>query len=53
MRRGSNGTFEADFANVIVDKSSGDPKLFHHIASDGTYKGKQVIKKKKAKATPQ
>ena len=24
MRRGSNGTFEADFPNVIVDKSSGD-----------------------------
>ena len=51
MRRGSNGTFEADFPNVIVDKSSGDFKLSHHISPDCTYNGKQIIKKKSKKTS--
>ena len=46
MRRGSNGTFDANFPNVVFDKTSGDPKLSHHINPDGTYKGRQLIKKK-------
>ncbi|MBM3590101.1 MAG: 50S ribosomal protein L32 [Alphaproteobacteria bacterium] len=52
MRRGSNGTFDANFPNVVIDKESGDPKLSHHIGADGTYKGRQIIKKK-VKKTPQ
>ena len=51
MRRGSNGTFEADFANVITDKTTGEFRLSHHIGPDGTYNGKQVIKKKVKKPT--
>jgi large subunit ribosomal protein L32 len=46
MRRGSNGTFDANFPNVITDKESGDNRLSHHIGPDGTYKGRQIIKKK-------
>lgn len=52
MRRGSNGTFDANFPNVVIDKESGDPKLSHHIGSDGKYKGRQIIQKK-VKKTPQ
>ena len=51
MRRGSNGTIEADFSNVITDKTSGEFRLSHHIGPDGTYNGKQVIKKKVKKPT--
>jgi ribosomal protein L32 len=52
MRRGSNGTFSADFPNVLTEKESGNLQLSHHISKDGTYKGKQIIKKK-IKKTPQ
>jgi large subunit ribosomal protein L32 len=49
MRKGSNGSFKADFPNVIVDKNTGEFKLPHHISVDGYYNGKQVVKKKEKK----
>ena len=49
MRRGSNGTFEADFPNVTTDKTTGEFKLSHHISVDGYYKGKKVVADKKKK----
>ncbi len=50
MRRGSNGSFEANFPNVATDES-GNYKLSHHISSDGTYKGRKIISPKKKKAS--
>ena len=32
--------------SLAIDATTGEPKLSHHIAKDGTYKGKQVIKVK-------
>ncbi len=49
MRRGSNGTFKADFPNVTTDKTTGEFKLSHHISVDGFYKGRKVIADKKKK----
>jgi large subunit ribosomal protein L32 len=49
MRRGSNGSYDADFPNVLVDKSSGEFKLSHHISLDGHYNGRKVITKKQKK----
>ena len=46
MRRGSNGTFDANFLNVIIDKESGEYKLPHHICQE-TY-GELKINLKKA-----
>jgi len=43
QRQGSNGSLKADFPNVIVDETTGEFKLPHHISSDGYYKGKKVI----------
>lgn len=51
MRKGSNGSFDANFPNVVTDKLTGEFKLSHHISSDGSYKGRQVISKKKKKAS--
>jgi len=51
MRRGSNGSYEADFPNVIENKTSGEFQLPHHISSDGYYKGRKVVADKKAKVT--
>ena len=51
-RRGSNGTFNPNFPNVLIDKESGEYKLAHHIASDGSYKGNKIIVKKVKKSTP-
>lgn len=50
MRRGSNGSFSADFPNVLTNKTSGEFTLAHHISVDGYYNGKKVIKTKKDKA---
>jgi ribosomal protein L32 len=47
MRRGSNGTFKADFANVVVDAESGEFKLQHHIIDDTYRNGKLKINLKK------
>ena len=49
MRRGSNGTFKADFPNVTTDKTTGEFKLSHHISVDGFYKGRKVVTDKKKK----
>ena len=50
MRRGSNGTFKADFSNVIVDQESGEFKLPHHIINDTYKNGKlQINLRKRAK----
>lgn len=51
MRRGSNGTFEADFPNITTDKTTGEFKLSHHVSVDGYYKGRKVIADKKKKAS--
>jgi len=44
QRRGSNGTFELKFDNVITD-SLGNYGLSHQVV-DGFYKGREVYKKK-------
>jgi large subunit ribosomal protein L32 len=51
MRRGSNGSFDANFPNVVTDKTSGEFKLSHHISSDGYYKGRKIIADKVKKTT--
>ncbi len=51
-RRGSNGTFNPNFPNVLIDKKTGEYKLAHHIDSDGSYNGKKIIVKKVKKSTP-
>jgi len=50
-RRGSNGTYNPNFPNVLVDKKTGEFKLAHHIGSDGMYDGKKIISKKVKKTT--
>jgi large subunit ribosomal protein L32 len=50
MRRGSNGSFDANFPNVAVDKR-GEDVLSHHISADGYYKGRKVIADKKKKSS--
>lgn len=50
-RRGSNGTFNPNFPNVLVDKKTGEFKLAHHIGVDGMYDGKKIISKKVKKPT--
>jgi large subunit ribosomal protein L32 len=47
MRRGSNGSLDANFPNVVADKTTGEFKLSHHISSDGFYKGRKVVADKK------
>ncbi len=49
MRRGSNGSYDANLPNVLTDKTSGELKLSHHVSLDGYYKGRQVVKPKKKK----
>ena len=49
MRRGSNGTFDANFSNVITYKTTGEFVLSHHISPEGFYKGRKVIEVKKKK----
>ncbi len=52
MRRGSNGSYDANLPNVTVDSDSGELKLPHHISLDsGYYKGRKVIKDKVKKET--
>jgi large subunit ribosomal protein L32 len=50
MRKGSNGSYKLDIANVVTDETTGAFKLSHHISSDGYYKGRKVIKDKVKKA---
>jgi large subunit ribosomal protein L32 len=51
MRRGSNGSLDANFPNVLSDKTTGEFKLSHHISADGYYNGKKVVADKKKKAS--
>lgn len=51
MRKGSNGSFDANFPNVLADKTTGEFKLSHHISVDGYYNGKKVVADKKKKVT--
>ncbi len=51
MRKGSNGSRDANFPNVIADKTSGEYKLSHHISKDGYYNGKKVVADKKKKTS--
>jgi large subunit ribosomal protein L32 len=52
MRKGSNGSFKADFPNVLTNKTTGEFTLSHHISPEGYYKGRKVTagKKKREKA---
>lgn len=47
MRRGSNGSYSLKIPNVVVDETTGEFKLSHHVSVDGYYKGRKVIKDKK------
>lgn len=29
--------------NVVFDKTTGEPKLAHHVSADGFYNGRQVL----------
>ena len=49
MRRGGNGTYKVNFPNILVDETTGEYKLAHHISLDGYYNGKKVIEEKKKK----
>lgn len=49
MRRGSNGSLDANFPNVLTDKTTGEFKLAHHISADGYYNGRKVLPEKKKK----
>ena len=48
MRRGSNGSYAVDLPNVLVDPTTGEYKLSHHISLDGYYNGRKVIDLKKS-----
>lgn len=45
-RRGGNGTYKTNIANVVVNKETGEYQLQHHISLDGHYNGKKVIQDK-------
>ena len=49
MRRGSNGSYALEFANVLTDKTTGEFKLPHHISLDGYYDGRKIVEKKQKK----
>ncbi len=43
MRRGSNGSYSVKLPNVVVDATTGEYKLSHHISVDGYYNGRKVV----------
>ncbi len=47
MRRGSNGSYDANLPNVVINKTTGEYQLPHQISLDGYYGDKQVVKKVK------
>jgi len=49
MRRGGNGGNKVSLLNVVIDKTTGEYKLPHHISIDGFYKGKKIVADKKKK----
>lgn len=44
MRRGSNGSYSVKLPNVVIDPTTGEYKLSHHISVDGYYNGRQIVK---------
>lgn len=46
QRRGGNGTFKLKLPNVVMDETTGEYKLSHHVSLDGHYKGRKVVDKK-------
>jgi large subunit ribosomal protein L32 len=50
MRRGGNGALRAELSQVVINKTTGEYQLPHHISLDGYYNGKKVIKDKVKKA---
>jgi large subunit ribosomal protein L32 len=51
MRRGSNGSYRVNLPNVVVDATTGEYKLSHHISVDGYYNGRKVVDLSKKEAT--
>ena len=51
MRRGSNGSYALKVPNILVDATTGEYKLSHHISLDGYYNGRKVIADKVAKVS--
>ncbi|MDA0902499.1 MAG: 50S ribosomal protein L32 [Proteobacteria bacterium] len=45
-RIGGNGAKRTILPQVLVDPTTGEDKLAHHISVDGYYNGKQVIEPK-------
>ena len=43
MRRGSNGSYSVKLPNVVIDPTTGEYKLSHHISVDVYYNGRQVV----------
>lgn len=46
LRRGGNGAYRTKVANVIINNTSGEYQLPHHISIDGYYNGKKIIQDK-------
>jgi large subunit ribosomal protein L32 len=53
MRKGGNGAYKTTLPNVVIDKTTGEYKLPHHISLDGYYNGKKIIADKKKKQEKQ
>jgi ribosomal protein L32 len=49
LRRGGNKANRDKLANVVINKTTGEYQLPHHVDLTGIYKGKKVIKTKKDK----
>ena len=43
MRRGSNGSFALNIPKIIIDKETGEFRLYHNIGSDGMYRGRKIV----------
>ncbi len=48
-RMGGNGSYKIELPNVMIDSTTGEYKLAHHISADGYYNGKKVLKSKPKK----
>lgn len=53
MRKGSNGSYDPKIRKVLVNPTSGEFQLAHHISIDGYYNGKKVIETKTNKISPE
>ena len=43
MRKGGNGAYKTTIPNIIIDKTTGEYKLPHHISLDGYYNEKKIF----------